>query len=65
MATAALKGALTAIREKGGGLVEAYPPRAPIKADYAHGGAISMFEGEVFVFIGRPDAPYAVMQMTV
>jgi GNAT superfamily N-acetyltransferase len=62
VASMALRGALSAIRERGSGLVEAYPPVPPIRADWAHGGTISMFEREGFTIVGRPNAPYVVMQ---
>ena len=46
----------------GGGLVEAYPPVSLGRADYDHGGTISMFEREGFTVVARPDAPYVVMR---
>lgn len=62
VAGAALRAALAAIHRHGGGLVEAYPPVSLGRADYDHGGTISMFEREGFTVVARPDAPYVVMR---
>jgi hypothetical protein len=35
------------------------------RADYDHGGTISMFEREGFAVVARPDAPYVVMQRRI
>lgn len=58
----ALRAALAAIGERGGGLVEAYPTVTPQNVNWAHTGTISMFEREGFSIVGRPNAPYVVMR---
>ena len=65
VADVALHAALYAIRERGGGLVEADPPVPPIRADWKHGGTISLFEREGFIIVDRPNAPYVVMQHVI
>ena len=62
VARAALRAALDAIREGGGGLVEAYPTLKPDDGNWGHTGTISLFEREGFALVGRPNAPYVVMQ---
>lgn len=62
VARSALRGALDAIREEGGGLVEAYPTVKPQDGNWAHAGTISLFEREGFAIVDRPNAPYVVMQ---
>lgn len=65
VAGVALRAALSAIRERGGGLVEAYPPVPPIRADWEPGGTISLFEREGFTIVEHPNAPYVVMQCVI
>ena len=65
VAGVALRAALAAIRERGGGLVEAYPAVTPLRADWEHGGTISMFAREGFTVVDRPNAPYVVMRRVV
>jgi len=57
VARTALRRALDAIREGGGGLVEAYPTVTPHDGNWAHAGTVSLFEHEGFAIIGRPNAP--------
>jgi len=45
--------------------VEAYPAVTPLRADWEHGGTISMFECEGFTVVDRPNAPYVVMRRVV
>jgi hypothetical protein len=63
VAGVALRAALAAIRERGGGLVEAYPSVVPFRPDWDHGGTVSMFEREGFTVVARPNAPYVVMRL--
>lgn len=65
VAAAALHAALEAIRERRGGLVEAYPTVAPQDGDWAHAGTIPLFEREGFTVARRPNAPYVVMQLVL
>lgn len=65
VAGVALRAALAAIRERGGGLVEAYPPVSSLRANWDHGGTISMFEREGFTVVARPNAPYVVIRHVV
>jgi hypothetical protein len=39
----ALRGAIEAIRSRGGGLIEAYPALMPRDSDWAHAGTVSLF----------------------
>ena len=53
MASLALKAALEAIRQKGGGVVEAYPVKKTDQgANYVYSGTVSMFERAGFKVIG-------------
>lgn len=61
----ALRAALSAIRERGGGLVEAYPAVPPIRADWEHGGTIALFAREGFRIVGPAYPPYVVMQRVI
>jgi hypothetical protein len=61
----ALRGALEAIRERGGGLVEAYPTLIPNNPNWAHAGTVSLFEREGFALVSRPSKKYVVMQREV
>jgi len=65
VASTALRSALEAIRERGGGLVEAYPTLTPRDPNWAHAGTVSLFEREGFVIVGRPSEKYVVMQCEV
>ena len=65
VASTALRSALNAIRERGGGLVEAYPTLTPRDPNWAHAGAVSLFEREGFIIVGRPSGKYVVMQREV
>lgn len=65
VAGVALRAALDAIRDRGGGLVEAYPSATPSRGSWRHGGTVSMFEREGFTVVARPDAPYVVMHRVV
>jgi len=65
VASTALRSALQAIRERGGGLVEAYPTLTPHNPNWAHAGTVSLFEREGFVIVGRPSEKYVVMQREV
>ena len=65
VAGAALRAALDAIGEQGGGLVEAYPTVTPHDVNWAHAGTISLFERAGFTIVSRPNAPYVVMQRAV
>jgi len=65
VASTALRAALDAIRESGGGLVEAYPTVTPQDGNWAHAGTIPLFEREGFTVASRPNAPYVVMQRDV
>jgi ribosomal protein S18 acetylase RimI-like enzyme len=65
VASTALRGALQAIRERGGGLVEAYPTLTPRNPNWAHAGTMSLFEREGFVVVRRPSEKYVVMQREV
>ncbi|MFL5492949.1 MAG: GNAT family N-acetyltransferase [Gemmatimonadales bacterium] len=65
IAGTALRAALASIRERGGGLVEAYPPVTPLRPNWDHGGTVSIFEREGFAVVARPDAPYVVMRRVV
>jgi GNAT superfamily N-acetyltransferase len=65
VASTALRAALDAIRERGGGLVEAYPTVTPRDGNWAHVGTIPLFEREGFTVASRPNAPYVVMQRDV
>jgi hypothetical protein len=65
VARAALRSALQAIRERGGGLVEAYPTLTPRNPNWTHAGTVSLFEREGFVMVGRPSEKYVVMQREV
>jgi GNAT superfamily N-acetyltransferase len=62
VARTALRSALEAIRERGGGLVEAYPTLTPRNPNWAHAGTVSLFEREGFRIVGRPSKKYVVMQ---
>lgn len=64
VASGALKAALEAIREKGGGLVEAYPiTRWGAYAEYR--GTVSMFQKEGFKIVAPIGNSNVVMQKTV
>jgi GNAT superfamily N-acetyltransferase len=65
VASAALRAALRAIRERGGGLVEAYPTLTPSDPNWAHTGTVTLFEREGFSVIARPSDLYVVMQCDV
>jgi hypothetical protein len=65
VATTALRSALQAIPEHGGGLVEAYPTLTPRNPNWAHAGTVSLFEREGFGIVGRPSKKYVVMQREV
>jgi hypothetical protein len=65
VATTALRSSLEAIRERGGGLVEAYPTLTPNNPNWAHAGTVPLFEREGFSKIGRPSKNYVVMQREV
>ena len=65
MAGAALRAALDAIGQEGGGLVEAYPTVTPHDGNWAHAGTISLFKRAGFTIVSRPNAPYVVMQRVV
>jgi hypothetical protein len=65
VATTALRGALESIRERGGGLVEAYPTLTPHNPSWAHAGTVSLFEREGFGIVARPSKKYVVMQRKV
>jgi GNAT superfamily N-acetyltransferase len=65
IAGTALRAALAAIRERGGGVVEAYPPVAPLHPNWDHGGTVSMFEREGFIVAAKPKAPYVIMRRVV
>src|SRR5215510_443075 len=65
IASIALRRALKAIRERGGGLVEAYPTLTPRDANWAHAGTVSLFEREGFGIVGWPSEKYVVMQREV
>jgi hypothetical protein len=65
VASTALRGALKAIRERGGGLVEGYPTLTPRNPNWAHAGTVSLFEGEGFAIVGRPSEKYVVVQREV
>lgn len=65
VASTALRAALDAIRERGGGLVEAYPTVTPQDGNWAHAGTIRLFEREGFTVASRPNARYVVMQRDV
>jgi len=57
-----LRGALKAIRERGGGLVEAYPTLTPRNSNWEHAGTVSLFERAGFIVVGWPSEKYVVMQ---
>jgi GNAT superfamily N-acetyltransferase len=65
VAGVALRGALDAIRKRGGGLVEAYPTLTPGDGNWAHAGTVPLFEREGFSVVGRPSERYVVMQRNV
>src|SRR5215471_17879121 len=65
VAGVALRGAIKAIRSRGGGLVEAYPTLTPHDSNWAHAGTVSLFEGEGFCVVGWPSEKYVVMQLAV
>jgi hypothetical protein len=65
VATTALRGALDSIRERGGGLVEAYPTLTPHNPNWAHAGTVSLFQREGFGIVARPSKKYVVMQRRV
>jgi ribosomal protein S18 acetylase RimI-like enzyme len=65
VASTALRNALEAIRERGGGLVEAYPTLTPRNPNWTHSGTVSMFEREGFGIVRRPSEKYVVMQREV
>jgi hypothetical protein len=46
-------------------LVEAYPTLTPRDPNWAHAGAVSLFEREGFVIVGRPSKKYVVMRREV
>ena len=53
VARLALKAALEAIRNKGGGVVEAYPvKKTDQSANYIYSGTVSMFEQAGFEIVG-------------
>ena len=62
VARVALRAALDAIHEGGGGLTEAYPTVTPQDGSWVHAGTISLFACEGFAIVDRPNAPYVVMQ---
>jgi GNAT superfamily N-acetyltransferase len=62
VASTALRSALEAIRERGGGLVEGYPTLTPLNPNWAHSGTVSLFEREGFAIVSRPSEKYVVMQ---
>lgn len=62
VARTALRAALHAIQEQGGGLIEAYPTVTPHDGNWAHAGTIPLFERAGFTIVSRPSAPYVVMQ---
>ena len=62
VAMTALRGALRAISELGGGLVEAYPTLTPDDSDWSHAGTVSLFEREGFITVGQPTEKYIIMQ---
>jgi GNAT superfamily N-acetyltransferase len=65
VASTALRSALEAIRERGGGLVEAYPTLTPHNPNWTHAGTMSLFEREGFAIVARPSEKYVVMQREV
>jgi hypothetical protein len=65
VANTALRSALQAIRERGGGLVEAYPTLTPHNPNWVHAGTVSLFQRAGFVIVGRPSKKYVVMQREV
>jgi hypothetical protein len=65
VASAALRSALQAIGEHGGGLVEARPTLTPRNPNWAHAGTVSLFERAGFVIVGRPSEKYVVMRREV
>jgi hypothetical protein len=65
VARTALRGALKAIRQRGGGLVEAYPTLTPRNPSWAHAGTVALFERERFRIVARPSEKYVVMKREV
>ena len=65
VAGAALRAALDAIQAQGGGRVEAYPTLTPQNGNWTHAGTVSLFERQGFKVVGRPNAPYVVVQRDV
>lgn len=73
VAKAALRAAIEAIRDQGGGIVEAYPLDPATAAhwgpgtrvDYGHFGTVSMFEAEGFARVGWLRPSNAIMRRTV
>jgi GNAT superfamily N-acetyltransferase len=65
VAGVALRAALCAIRNRGGGLVEAYPTVTPQDGNWEHAGTVPLFEREGFTVVARPSAPYVVVQCAV
>ncbi|HKO17194.1 MAG TPA: GNAT family N-acetyltransferase [Gemmatimonadaceae bacterium] len=65
VASTALRGALEAIRERGGGLVEAYPTLVPHNCNWTHAGTVSLFERAGFVVVDRTSTKYVVMRREV
>ena len=65
VARTALRSALRAIRERGGGLVEAYPTLTPGNPNWEHAGTVSLFQRAGFVIVAQPSEKYVVMQQEV
>lgn len=73
VATAALRAAIASIRDRGGGIVEAYPIDVTTAegwgpgtwVDYSHFGTVPMFEAEGFVRFGSLGRSNFIMRRTV
>lgn len=73
VATVALRAAIAAIRDHGGGIVEAYPLDPATAAgwgpgtrtDYGHFGTVSMFEAQGFTRVGWLRQSNAIMRRTI